>query len=78
MDEAEGPLYVVAIDADHHRVIVGPQSALACHEVRLSEASWVSRGGAPTAGFGATAGSGQMFESLEDSQMMTGGRGTLS
>ncbi len=49
-DEAEGPLYVVAIDAEHHRVIVGPQSALACHEVHLSEASWVSRGGAPTAG----------------------------
>jgi tRNA-specific 2-thiouridylase len=49
-DESEGPLYVVAIDAIRHRVIVGPQSALACHEVRLSEVSWVSRDGAPQAG----------------------------
>ena len=49
-DESEGPLYVVAIDAIRHRVIVGPQSALACHEVRLSEVSWVSREGAPKAG----------------------------
>ena len=49
-DDSEGPLYVVAIDAEQHRVIVGPQSALACHEVRLSEASWVSRDGAPKAG----------------------------
>ena len=49
-DEAEGPLYVVAIDSEQHRVIVGPQSALACDEVRLSETSWVSRVGPPTAG----------------------------
>ena len=49
-DDSEGPLYVVAIDAEQHRVIVGPQSALACHEVRLSEASWVSRAGAPVSG----------------------------
>jgi tRNA-specific 2-thiouridylase len=49
-NEAEGPLYVVAIDAAQHRVIVGPQSALACHEVRLSEVSWVSRDGAPEPG----------------------------
>ena len=49
-DDSEGPLYVVAIDAEQHRVIVGPQSALACHEVRLSEASWVSRDCVPTAG----------------------------
>ena len=31
-------------------MIVGPQSALACHEVRLSEVSWVSRDGAPEPG----------------------------
>ena len=49
-DESEGPLYVVAIDAATHRVIVGPQSALACHEVRLAEASWVARDGAPAPG----------------------------
>jgi len=49
-DESEGPLYVVGIDAAAHRVIVGPQSALACHHVGLSEASWVSPDGAPAAG----------------------------
>jgi len=49
-DESEGPLYVVAIDAAAHRVIVGPQSALACHEVHLAETSWVSEQGAPPVG----------------------------
>ena len=49
-DEGDGPLYVVGIDAAAHKVIVGPQSALACHEVTLSEASWVAQDGAPAAG----------------------------
>ena len=49
-DEGEGPLYVVGIDAAAHKVIVGPQGALACHEVTLSEASWVAQDGAPAAG----------------------------
>ena len=49
-DESEGPLYVVGIDAAAHNVIVGPQSALACHEVTLSETSWVVRSGMPAAG----------------------------
>ena len=49
-DETEGPLYVVAIDAAEHRVIVGPHSALACHEVRLADTSWVAREGAPGVG----------------------------
>ncbi|MEC8130404.1 MAG: tRNA 2-thiouridine(34) synthase MnmA, partial [Pseudomonadota bacterium] len=49
-DETEGPLYVVAIDAAEHRVIVGPYSALACHEVRLADTSWVAREGAPGVG----------------------------
>ena len=49
-DESEGPLYVVGIDATAHRVIVGPQSALACHEVHLSETSWVAQSGAPAVG----------------------------
>ena len=49
-DESDGPLYVVAIDADEHRVVVGPQSALACHEVTLFEVSWVAGLGAPAAG----------------------------
>ena len=41
---------VVGIDAAARRVIVGPQSALACHRVGLSEASWVSPDGGPVAG----------------------------
>lgn len=49
-DETEGPLYVVAIEAAEHRVIVGPHSALACHRVSLAETSWVSPEGAPEAG----------------------------
>ena len=49
-DETEGPLYVVDIDAAEHRVIVGPHSALACHEVRLADTSWVAREGAPAVG----------------------------
>jgi tRNA-specific 2-thiouridylase len=49
-DETEGPLYVVAIDAAEHRVIVGPHSALACHQVGLAESSWVAREGAPEPG----------------------------
>ena len=49
-DESDGPLYVVAIDAGEHRVVVGPRSALACHEVTLVETSWVAVRGAPAAG----------------------------
>ena len=49
-DEGEGPLYVVGIDAEAHKVIVGPQAALACYEVTLSEASWVAQDGAPAVG----------------------------
>ena len=44
-DEAEGPLYVVGIKADEHRVIVGPKSALACDEVHLGEVNWINGGG---------------------------------
>ncbi len=49
-DETEGPLYVVGIDAATHTVIVGPKAALACHEVILSETSWISQHGAPAEG----------------------------
>ncbi len=49
-DERDGPLYVVRIDSTTHRVIVGPQSALACHEVTLSETSWMAEQGAPAEG----------------------------
>ena len=49
-DDSEGPLYVVGIEVESHRVIVGPQAALACDRVMLSEVSWVTRTGAPAAG----------------------------
>jgi len=44
-DEAEGPLYVVAINAEANQVVVGPQKALACVEVHLGEVNWIN--GAP-------------------------------
>ena len=40
--EDEGPLYVVAIDAETHRVIVGPKEALAVRDVYLSDCNWLS------------------------------------
>ena len=41
-DEAEGPLYVVGIDADSNTVLVGPQAALACREVHLHDVNWIN------------------------------------
>jgi tRNA-specific 2-thiouridylase len=41
-DESEGPLYVVAIDADSNTVLVGPQTALACREVHLHNVNWIN------------------------------------
>jgi len=41
-DESEGPLYVVAIDADSNTVLVGPQTALACREVHLHDVNWIN------------------------------------
>ena len=40
--EDEGPLYVVAIDAAAHRVIVGPKEALAVRDVTLSDCNWLT------------------------------------
>ena len=40
--EEEGPLYVVAIDADAHQVIVGPKEALAVRDVYLSDCNWLN------------------------------------
>jgi tRNA-specific 2-thiouridylase len=42
VDESEGPLYVVGIDAESNTVFVGPQAALACREVHLTEVNWIS------------------------------------
>ena len=41
-DDADGPLYVLEIDTDANRVIVGPQEALACREVYLSDINWIN------------------------------------
>lgn len=35
------PLYVVRLDPDQHRVIVGPKSALATPHIRLSDVNWL-------------------------------------
>ena len=40
--EDNAPLYVVAINAASHEVIVGPHSALAVEKVYLGETNWVS------------------------------------
>ncbi|MEK9597868.1 MAG: tRNA 2-thiouridine(34) synthase MnmA [Alphaproteobacteria bacterium] len=42
-DEGEDntPLYVVALDAEAHEVIVGPQHALACRDVYLDQVNWL-------------------------------------
>ena len=40
--EDNSPLYVVSIDAEKNEVIVGPQSALACTDVYLTQVNWIS------------------------------------
>ena len=42
VDESEGPLYVVGIDAGSNTVFVGPQAALACREVHLDDVNWIN------------------------------------
>ena len=41
-DDADGPLYVLEIDTDANKVIVGPREALACREVYLSDINWIN------------------------------------
>ena len=38
------PLYVVALEADRQRVVVGPQAALACDYIDLREVNWLGDG----------------------------------
>ena len=38
------PLFVVRIDANAHRVIVGPREALATHQVLLRDVNWIGPG----------------------------------
>ena len=41
--EDEGPLYVVAIHADKHQVVVGPKEALAVRDVFISDCNWLAK-----------------------------------
>jgi tRNA-uridine 2-sulfurtransferase len=36
------PLYVIAVEADHHRVVVGPKDALLGERVALKELNWLA------------------------------------
>ena len=38
------PLYVVRLDADTRRVVVGPRAALATRMIRLSDVNWIGDG----------------------------------
>ena len=38
------PLYVVKLDADAHKVVVGPKKALAVRRVPLKETNWIGEG----------------------------------
>ena len=40
-DEAEGPLYVIGINAEKHQVIVGERDMLACRKVLINEVNWL-------------------------------------
>ncbi|MCH8917048.1 MAG: tRNA 2-thiouridine(34) synthase MnmA [Proteobacteria bacterium] len=41
-DEAEGPLYVLGIDAEARRVVVGPRAGLARTEISLKGVNWLA------------------------------------
>jgi tRNA-specific 2-thiouridylase len=41
---AAEPLYVVALDAQHARVVVGPRQALETHRIRLRDVNWIGDG----------------------------------
>jgi tRNA-specific 2-thiouridylase len=41
---AREPLYVVRLEADTARVVVGPRSALATRTIRLHEVNWIGDG----------------------------------
>ena len=40
--ESDAPLYVVAIDAPQHKVIVGEKELLACETVQINDVNWIS------------------------------------
>ena len=44
------PLFVVALDAERARVLVGPREALAAHVARLRDVNWLGDGAEPAPG----------------------------
>ncbi len=50
---AAEPLYVLAIEAEERRVVVGPREALAETRVQLTELNWLARDPPAAAGIGA-------------------------
>lgn len=38
---AKDPLYVIALDAERHRVVVGPREALRTHRISLRDVNWL-------------------------------------
>ena len=41
VDDSEGPLYVVGINAAAHQVIVGPKEFLSCKKIKISDCNWL-------------------------------------
>jgi tRNA-specific 2-thiouridylase len=41
---SSAPLYVVRLDAEHHRVVVGPREALRTMRMRLRDVNWLGEG----------------------------------
>ncbi len=50
--DSTDPLYVVRLEPEARRVVVGPRAALACGTVRLGEVNWLGGGSIPSEGLG--------------------------
>ena len=48
--ESTDPLYVVRLEPETRRVVIGPREALACGTVRLGEINWLGDGPIPAEG----------------------------
>ncbi|MDH3703803.1 MAG: tRNA 2-thiouridine(34) synthase MnmA [Alphaproteobacteria bacterium] len=49
-DPDSDPLYVVRLEPERHRVVIGPRAALGCAAVRLDSVNWLGADPAPTDG----------------------------
>jgi tRNA-specific 2-thiouridylase len=50
--DSTDPLYVVRLEPEARRVVIGPRAALACGTVRLGELNWLGDGPIPAEGLG--------------------------